>query len=436
VFFISTYTLLLILIFSQLLVGLYLHNHSFTKHIHLLISTMSNSTSNPFAPSSSMHTISTTTPPTYIIATVIIISILLIFVLVGSWIYYLSTCKDTATPQPSHSRYTTQPTFNPSINTLPSWFRNITRSSPTLPLFKQNENDLALLREVLWSHPEDDYKPAKRRSAPSSHKQRPLTSHPVLFAKSTTISPTLPANAHIVPSNTKPSLLARRQIRASKQPLALALPAITEKSDGKKKGKGKKPTEPPPGKAHPKISSPKLPNNVAERLAQRYQLISPLRQKAHIHDTAISSSPNPLDIAPGTPTNAISTTNPICFQSKPLTEHPATASTSSIVLSPTIAHRRILTSGPTEGDIIADLKSPYIYTPDFVRTPARTPGGRAYTPYRRGFVGNDGMGGIDGIVAIGSSGGGKGLSGVGAGGGGRVMSPKLPHPGDRCVGSL
>lgn len=91
----------------------------------------------------------------------------------------------------------------------------------------------------------------------------------------------------------------------------------------------------------------------------------------------------------------------------------------------------MLTSGPTEGDVIADLKSPYIYTPDFVHTPVSTSTtrtesaeGRVYTPYR--------MGGIDGVVA----GGVNGLSESKEGGRRGLLSPKLPHPGDRWVGSL
>jgi len=291
------------------------------------------------------------------------------------------------------------------------------RASPTLPLFKQNENDLALLREVLWSHPKDEYKPAKRRSAP---KQRPLTSHPVLSDEGpieTTTSPVLPVSAYIAASNTKPSLLARRHIRASKQPLALALPAITQKSAGNGNKKAKAKSEKrikTPLAARLKISSPKLPKNVAEGLAQRYHLVSPLRHQVSSPTVNIPTSTEPKK---GT----------VYLHSAPITAA-ATASTSSIVLSPTIAHRRMLTSGPTEGDVIADLKSPYIYTPDFARTPtpvSTTGSSRVFTPYRP-----EGMGGIDSVVA----GGVKALGGEGGREG--MLSPKLPHPGDRWVGGL
>jgi len=232
----------------------------------------------------------------------------------------------------------------------------------------------------------------------------------------------VPINAYIAStsSNKKPSLLARRHIRASKQPLALALPVVTQKtksdSNGKKKAKSERRVKTPLA-ARLKISSPKLPNNVAERLAQRYYLISPLRHQVS------SSTVNPTSTEPNKGT--------VYLHSTPITEA-ATASTSSIVLSPTIAHRRMLTSGPTEGDVIADLKSPYIYTPEFVRTPTpvsgtstRSAGDRVFTPYRP-----EGMGGIDGVVA-------GGVKGQGyAGGLGGLLSPKLPHPGDRWVGSL
>lgn len=397
---------------------------------------MSNSTISPIAPSPSVSAIATSAPPTYIIATAIIVSILLIFVLIGFWIYF-STSKDITPPShPSRSRYTTRPSSTSSTNTLPGWLRDIARKSPTLPLFKQNENDLALLREVLWSHPEDDYKPAKRRSAPTLHKQRPLTSHPVtpqenLTTRSSTC-PASPANAYIS-SNKKQSLLARRHIRASKQPLALALPAITEKQRPKFKGKKWTKSSTPSiilSKAHLRISSPKLPQNVADRLAQRYQLFSPLRQQpvdANVATAAFRSSSN--SNSPGLPD-----ISEYAAKSKSIPDA-AASTTTSIVLSPTIARRRMLTSGPTEGDVIADLKSPYIYTPDFVPTPgpaSSTGLGKVYTPYRAGSGASGTMGGIDSIVV----GGGeksvveqyKGREGV--------LSPKLPHPGNKWVGSL
>lgn len=253
-----------------------------------------------------------------------------------------------------------------------SWFRGRLRS-PTLPLFRRRSSDLTTLGEVLWSCPDDGKRSDTQRFCRSASS---METH-----SRTSIALDIPATAHLVTSGleSKPSLLARRHVPASRQPLALALPAVAHASGtkdrktrakgkdraaqkGKEKRKSGKSNKMPATRsniADLNISSPRVRQSVAERLAQRYQLVDPRYHEGALDvvvGDGVKSTTTTATLAPmynhvndHINTNTASATShpvqrPHVASDAPSSTHPSITA----VISPTIIHRRLLTSGLTD----------------------------------------------------------------------------------------
>lgn len=341
------------------------------------------------------------------------------------WGYLYFTPPTPIVPPRSSNRYTTKPSTSRSIRTSnrnsttnnisrTSWFRCPT-SSPVLPLFAQTATDLHLLREVIWETPSDVVAPKvlSKRPQPSRSKSSatsPGTLTSPTFPPSTVVKREKRASAAADPAGMSEEMRAntlfvrRHAHRGTDGVIALALPAIAAgststkaSSNPKSKEKAKKDKEKEqkesmttsPMLSQLKISSPKLPASLAARLAARYHLLSPRTAQAQagksgptVSMTTIANLDSQLAMVNNNgPRSTLRNTQ---LSHSPPPSSPtvtSTAAASFSVLSPTIARRRIMESGPVEGEVGENLNRPL------------------YTPYRVGAKWGGGSAGLEDVMS-------------------------------------